>query len=288
MDARRAWTLNLDADLELAALDSPYAPPDSVLRAIRTWRARLSPLLLGPGDVLVDENSGPGCARGLPGRAFCPTPRARALLERAGAIPEPAPPPHVLRAVNGRACCFSLGPTLPGAAWLCTEADATRLLESAPPPGFGAWRVKRAFGMAGRGQHVVPAGPLSAADAAFVRAGLGRDGLCIEPNAAVVAEYAIHGWLAPDGTATFGAIVQQRCNARGAWLATEALAEPPPFGDALSEEGRGVARALHAAGYFGPFGVDAYTHRVGSELCFNPRSEINARFSMGFAVGFAR
>jgi hypothetical protein len=45
-----------------------------------------------------------------------------------------------------------------------------------------------------------------------------------------------------------------------------------------------VATALHAAAYFGPFGIDAYEYRVGVELRLNPRSEINARYSMGFAA----
>ncbi|MBI3202756.1 MAG: hypothetical protein HYZ29_14550 [Myxococcales bacterium] len=286
MDTRRAWALNLDADLELAALGSAYAPPDRVLRVMRARRAELAPRLLGPGDLLVDESSPPGCAKGLPGRAFCPTPRALALLERAGAAPEPAPPASVLREVNGRAFCSRLGATLPAALFVRTEAEAFALLRSAPPAGFEAWRVKRAFGMAGRGQRVLAPGSLSAADAAFVRAGLERDGLCIEPSACIVGEYAVHGVLAPDGSVRFGAVVQQRCDRRGAWLATEPLAGPFPFGEALAESARRVAAALHAAGYFGPFGVDAYTHRVGAEVCFNPRSEINARYSMGFAVGF--
>jgi hypothetical protein len=39
--------------------------------------------------------------------------------------------------------------------------------------------------------------------------------------------------------------------------------------------------------YFGPFGVDAYTYRArDGRLGLQPRSEINARYSMGFAAGF--
>ena len=50
-----------------------------------------------------------------------------------------------------------------------------------------------------------------------------------------------------------------------------------------------MAGALLPAGYFGPFGVDAYTYRgrAGASV-FQPRSEINARYSMGFAAGWGR
>jgi hypothetical protein len=42
-----------------------------------------------------------------------------------------------------------------------------------------------------------------------------------------------------------------------------------------------VAEVLRDAGYFGPFGIDAYRWRDGATQYFNPRSEINARYSMG-------
>jgi hypothetical protein len=55
----------------------------------------------------------------------------------------------------------------------------------------------------------------------------------------------------------------------------------------LAEEAARVAAALASAGYFGPFGIDAYTYRAhGGALELQVRSEINARYSMGFAVGF--
>ena len=50
-----------------------------------------------------------------------------------------------------------------------------------------------------------------------------------------------------------------------------------------------VASALRQAGYFGPFGIDGYTYRgPGGAVCLQPRSEINARYSMGFAVGMGQ
>lgn len=290
MDAGHAWVLNLDADLELGARGSPYAPSRRVLAAMLAWRSQLARGLLAPEDVLVDETSPPGSAAGRAGRAFCITPRARALLERAGALAEPHPDVGVLTRVNGREFCASLGETLPGATFVTDEATARALLTRPPPRGFRAWRVKRAFGMAGRGQRVIDPG-LSLHDWRFLQAGLKRGGVAIEPHADVVTEYAQHGKIAPSGATRFGAIVVQRCDARGAWLSTTRLSAAElrafPFAAQLRAEAERVAAALHAEGYFGPFGIDAYTYRAGTnELGFNPRSEINARYSMGFACGF--
>jgi hypothetical protein len=59
------------------------------------------------------------------------------------------------------------------------------------------------------------------------------------------------------------------------------LDAPFAFARDLETETQRVGARLHAAGYFGPFGVDAFIYEGG----FQPRSEINARFSMGFPVG---
>jgi hypothetical protein len=289
MAARRfAWVLNLDADLELAAAQA-YTPKRSVLEAMRPFVALLAASLLAPGDVLVDEASEPLSARGLPGRAFCPTPRALEVLRRAGAVPEPHPSLDVLRRVNSRAFASSLGTTLPGGAFVTELAAARAQLELRPPVG-DAWRLKRNFGMTGRGQRVVAIGAVSEADLAFLRAGMDEGGVQIEPNVVLGIEYAIHGMLAPDGSAELGVLVKQRCDARGAWLSSEPITAPTAeeidLAAKLAEEAARVARALAAAGYFGPFGIDAYRYRGesgGWEIQL--RSEINARYSMGFAVG---
>ena len=281
---RLAWVLNLDADLELAAPPG-YVPRQTIKGALATFVPVLARSLLGPDDLLVDEHTPPGLARGLRGRAFCPTPRALAVLQRAGAEPEPAPPVDVLRRVNGRAFASELGATMPGAAFVTTLADAERHLASIPLIGHG-WRVKRAFGMSGHGHRVVAARP-SEADLAFVRGGLVH-GLQIEPNVSIDREYGLHGLVARDGACRLGAIVLQRCDARGSWLSTERLVPPDAaLETALAAEAARVAAALAEAGYHGPFGIDAFTYRMGDGAsALQPRSEINARYSMGFAVGF--
>ena len=223
MAARIAWVLNLDAELELAV--PAHTPSAGVREALRTYVPVLAASLLEEGDVLVDASSAPGLARGLAGRAFCPTPRAIALLRRAGAEPEAHPPVEVLRRVSSRAFCASLGPTLPGAAFVTTWDEARAVLERAPEIGDG-WRVKRAFGTSGRGQRVLRAGAIDVAEEGFVRAGLARGGVRIEPNVRIETEYAIHGRIGEDGGLRLGRLVVQRCDTRGAWMSTEPADAP--------------------------------------------------------------
>jgi hypothetical protein len=291
MAARFAWVLNLDADVELAAIASGatgartgYAPKRSVLDAMRTFAPKLAASLLDPAlDVLIDENSPAGSARGLVGRAFCPTPRALRLLERAGAEPEPHPTCDVLLTVNSRGFCSSLGTTLPSAAFVTSEPEARAHLLLEPPHELATtWRAKRNFGMTGRGQRVIDPFNVTDNDSEFIRAALGEGGVQIEPNVSIVTEFAIHGFLRPSGALVLGPVVKQHCDARGAWLSSEKIAS----GDIpnLVPEAERVAAALNVAGYFGPFGVDAYAYRSGADIAFQPRSEINARYTMGFAA----
>jgi hypothetical protein len=309
MAARFAWVLNLDADIELAALASGapgalvgYSPRRSIRRAMSRFAPRLAASLLDPGqDVLVDDDSPPLSARGLVGRAFCPTPRALRLLRRAGAAIEPHPAWEILAQVNSRAFASSLGNTLPGALFVADEGQARSLLRTSPPPDVAvAWRVKRNFGMTGRGQRVVAPSRASEQDLAFVRAGLLEGGLQIEPDVTILSEFAIHGLLAAGGALTLGPVVKQLCDGRGAWVSSERIEAgqaPRDLVACLVAEAHRVATALSSSGYFGPFGVDAYTYRVGccegstegdaehhGAIALQPRSEINARYTMGFAV----
>lgn len=288
MDARRAVFLNLDADVELA-MGAGYTPTQRVLSAMRPHVAALARGLLRDGDVLIDDSTTRGSAAPLPGLAFCPTPRAIAMLRRAGAEPLPYPSFDVLRRVNSRAFTASLGQTMDGAVLVTDVASAiSRLAE--PPPLSDAWRVKRAFGMAGRGQRVVAHGTLDAAGRSFVEASIARDGaMQIEPNVRILTELGLHGLLAGDGAFSTGMLVRQRCDAHGAWVATEPLPEDDParvHEPTLRAELARIAAALHAASYFGPFGLDAFTYLGPDDRALlQPRSEVNARFSMGWPAG---
>ena len=46
------------------------------------------------------------------------------------------------------------------------------------------------------------------------------------------------------------------------------------------------AEALRAVAYFGPFGIDAYRYELDGRARFCALSEVNARYTMGFAVGY--
>ncbi|MBK7395344.1 MAG: hypothetical protein IPJ34_03330 [Myxococcales bacterium] len=277
----RAWVLNLDADLELGA-GASYTPSKRVLTAMAVKTAPLR-ALLDPGDVVVDATTPAGALSGALGVAFCPTPRALAWLRHVGAEPAPHPSVEVLRVVASRAFGLALGSALRGAIFTSDAAVVARVVASTPAVGRG-WRLKRAYGMAGRGHRVVAAGTLSSADAAFVAAS-GPAGLVVEPEVEIVEELGLHGVLTPEGALRHGALVRQTCDAHGAWVSTERVTDHAAA-SRIFEELERVGRALHRADYFGPFGIDAFTYRDGARVALQPRSEINPRYSMGFAVGF--
>jgi hypothetical protein len=131
-------------------------------------------------------------------------------------------------------------------------------------------------------------GPLSEADLSFLRAAISEGGVELEPNVAIVRELGLHGWIAREGPVRFGRIVQQTCDARGQWLDTSVASDVDADVErALGHEGDRVAEALRGKGYFGPFGIDAFLYRgPDSAAHLQPRSEINARYSMGFSIGF--
>ncbi len=282
--ARFAWVLNLDADLELAR-PKTYSPSKGVLLAMRAHGETLRASLLRNDDLLIDESSPAGVANGWIGRAFCPTPRAIALLNKAGATLEPHPCVEALSLVNSRGFAAKIGQTLPNAIFATDLNTAVECLKG-DPVIVDHWRIKRSFGMAGRGQRVLPRGEPSAAEIAVLRAAVREGGVQIEPNVSIIHEVAIHGELSSDGALVIGRLVAQECDRHGAWLHTE----PAPhdkLAARMTEQARLVGAALHEHGYWGPFGVDAYEYRDKHGAShFQPRSEINARYSMGFSVGF--
>jgi len=277
--------LNLDAEDELR-VGPGYTPPRATRARIAALVPRLA-TLVGADAVLVDPDGPPPPeARGLPGAAWCPTPRALRALTRAGAIVPVAPPVDVLRAVNHRRFSCELGPTLPGARWAASLSDVDAALASPCPEGL--WLLKRPLGYTGRGRLRVSSSP-SASERARIEASLREDGLAVEPWVRRDGDFALHGLLAEDGSFRLGAPTRLLTTEDGAWLGSE-RAPDGALDDAevcaLRTEGERVAHALHAAGYHGPFNVDAFRWRDEKDRKeFDPRCEINARFSMGWAAG---
>ncbi len=282
----RAWLLNFDAGDELAA-PIGYTASAAVIARFPALTARVL-ALLAPGDVLVEPGAPPLPPGVFQGRAWCPTPRALQTLARAGAVVPDAPALAVLQRVNHRRFSASLTPTLPGARFVTTIDEALALLASPSPSG--TWLLKRAFGFAGRGHRRVEGGALSDADRAWLRASLGPGaGLSIEPLVARTLDVGQHGYVAREGTLTLGEVTAQEVDARGTWrgsLRAPAGTLLPDEQRALREAAEESGAALREAGYFGPFGVDAFRWMdTAGKARFNARCEINARYSMGWATG---
>ncbi len=287
--AGTVWVLNLDAELELAHRGKgPYRPSARVASLVRAHRPRLA-ALLPEGHRVLDEADAPGAFRGFRGRAYAPTPCALAALHRAGAAPDPAPPVEVLRAVNDRAFAASLGPTLPSQAFVRTEAELDAHLRDGEEIA-GGFLLKKRWLMAGRGHRRIGRA-LDEADRRFARAALREDGgLLVEPFVAIALEAAIHGWLAEDGALAIGAPCVQVVDARRAFVearkATDELGEDEV--GALRAAAARAGDALRAAGYFGPFGVDAFRYRSARGVpVFRAMSEVNARMTMALPIGLA-
>lgn len=272
------WVFNLDAELELARGRPGYVAQRKLATQLAV-HGKSSRRLLGPDDVELGAGVTPPRALG---RAWCPTPLALSALRRAGVAPEPHPDASVLRRVNHRAFAHELGGGLPEQAYVTTEEGLRRVLGD-----YGRrWLLKRPLEFAGRGQ-LRALGPLTEKQWTWVDASLQRDGLIIEPLVTPGLEVSLHGFVWQDGRFELGRVCVQDVTPRGAFRAVR-LMEPGALSasehEALYERADATARALHSAGYFGPFGIDAYRYEAG----FCALGEINARYTLSFATGFPK
>jgi hypothetical protein len=191
----------------------------------------------------------------------------------------------VLRRVNHRRFAADLGQTLPGARYVTNIDELASVVASESPTG--QWLCKRPLSFAGRGRRKLARGALEPAAESWARASFrGGEGLQVEPWVDITSDVALHGFIDRAGNVTLGTATSQICDAQGAWRGSRAgtdldAAEQHELRDSASL----VGRALAQAGYFGPFGVDAFRWRENKQIRFNARSEINARYSMGWAIG---
>tara|TARA_R110002094_G_scaffold149604_2_gene138187 strand:+ start:1946 stop:2845 length:900 start_codon:yes stop_codon:yes gene_type:complete len=280
------WILNLDADLELAD-PSGFTPTrrltqqskvlaDRLLVAANAADQRVRHIRLAPGDHPTT------C------QAWCATPRAHAAARAIGHELPATPPLPVLQKVNHRAFAAGFSPGLPGAAFVTSTQELDALMQTATPEH--GWLLKRPFGFSGRGQKRVSAVP-TGRDRRWVEASMVEYGcgLMVEPFVAIDQEFALHSWLGKDGVCLTGQPTRLITDELGAWLGNEP-------GPALHDQEREqlhaahavAARALSAAGFFGPFATDAFRYRTDDgRVHFHALSELNARYSMGFFVGLA-
>lgn len=273
---RVAWVLNFAAEEALGRPPAPLAAARALAHAEATG-------LLAPGDRLVTAETTPAEVAGAAGRAWIPDGWARARLASLGVGLEPALPEGVLRRVLSRRFSHDLGATLPGERWV-EDVEAVRELASRG----GAWVAKRALSCAGRGRRLLRGAP-SDADLRWVDRSLALGGLLVEPWVERTFDCALHGFASERGL-ELGRPTVLHNGPLGAWERSAPAAPGellPEEERALAEEVERAGRALLAAGYRGPFGVDAFRWRDGAAARFRPRCEINARYSMGWALGMA-
>ena len=288
-----AWVLNLDADEELRH-PSGYTPSAATTRLVQRFVPSLQGLVRA-GDVILDSGgfraATAGAGATLPGRfvgqAWCPTPSALACLRHAGVLLPATPHLEVLRLVNHRTFCARLEQTLEQARYVRSFEELTRHVGQFP---ITTWLLKRPHGFSGRGSRRVSFPHPEANDRRWIEASLKEDaGLQVEPWVERLRDFALHGYIDASGAMRLGAPTLLECGSRGEWLGTRptGAADLEPQEETLLRQiATGSARALFEAGYFGPFGIDAYRWRdAEGRQHFNPRSEINARYTMGWHVG---
>lgn len=279
-----AWVLNLDAELELARGRPGYVPKQKLVQQL-SEHGLSSRALLGPADVEL-ATAPPELMVGRRGRAWCPTPLALAAMRERGVEPEPHPLPAVLRRVNHRAFAHQLGGGLPRQAYVQSRSELSRVLGDLRE----RWLLKRPLTFAGRGQLRV-LGSLSDKQQSWIDASFEHDGLLIEPLVSPRLELSLHGFVWRDGRSELGRICAQDVSERGAFRSIR-LAQPGELREAersaLYTSAERSAHALSRAGYFGPFGVDAYRYELAGASDFCALGELNARYTLGFVTGFAR
>lgn len=273
-DSKHAWLLNLDAELELASAE-PYIRRQSLARVVKNHLPDCSRLCRTEPVV--------GLHPVEPDRVvylWCPTPSAFRELAQRGLQGVLGPSLGVLRKVNHRSWPLEFGPRFPGRSYLERGAAWREALLGGAKT---AWRCKRPYGFAGRGQRCIGPDP-SQDDVRWLNDSLRLGGLLIEPNVEVVREFSIHGYVDARGL-VFGTPCSFSTDANGSPAAME-LAEPDAVRDrALRTSVELVAARLRRADYFGPFGVDSFEYRMDRGLKLNALGEVNARFTLGWSLG---
>lgn len=282
----KVWVLNLDAEIELSR-SGPYQAPERVLRALAPWAARARSLLAAEDQLLETWLASDSRPQPAIGACWSPTPGALRQLLKAS-VPLPAAPSMaVLRSVSHRRFYLDLGGGAPGATYF-TDPDVLENALSAR--GTAAWLFKRPYGFAGRGQRRMSE-RLSADDRRWLADGLRLGGLLGEPWLPIERELCLHGVLDAAGGLRLGRPCEQRTDSFRAWNSSSAIAPgqlAAEWRHALTSAAERAAEALHRAGYFGPFGIDAYLWRTpAGSLQLNPLGELNARYTMGFSVGMS-
>jgi hypothetical protein len=277
------WHLNLDAEAELLHRGN-VNPSQSMMQRCRAMAERLEGLVPEGATVFFAGDSAPRVRPGTRAIAWCPTPSAVRALQQTGAHVAHVLPWETLRAVNHRAFSAAIAQPLPDAFFSTQEEEILQRLNTQP-----TWLLKRPLSYRGNGRLRVT-NPEDPRAHSWIRTSLrDGDGLQVEPEVVRTEDFGQHGYLSPTHVLTWGTLTRQRLDSFGQWLGTERC--PPNtltpheqyLHNAMCER---VAQALMSRGYHGPFGIDTFrwTDTLGTSH-YNPLCEINARYSMGWAVG---
>jgi hypothetical protein len=210
----------------------------------------------------------------------------------------PAPEPGVVARVAHRRFAFELarerGWAPPGAGFAADPAQVEALARAVSAASGGPWVAKAPWSAAGR-ERVLGAEAADAREPGIVRrleSLLERHGsLLVEPWVERTADFGCAGRLAPSG-ARLDSVHGLEVDRRGAFRGTVPLPnELVPLAAAeravLEEAFHAAAEALAAAGYTGPFGVDAFRWRRPDgdrRESLRPLVEINPRLTFGLVA----
>ena len=272
--------MNLDADVELEHPDG-YNRGRQIVQQIAGHLEACGALTLGEPVCGQDP-----IAAECPVFCWCPTPSALAAVKRSGLDAVRGPEVDALRRANDRAWTGELAESNIGRRFISPADDWRRLLLD-ERSATGVWRLKRRFGFAGRGQRRLRAA-VSADDLRWVAASLAQGGLLREAELPIHEEYSIHGYVDAQEL-LLGWPVRFSTDAFGAPEGHAALAlQRGDLAQALARAATTVASRLDERGYFGPFGVDAFSWLREHDLVLNPVSDVNARFTLAWSTGMGK
>jgi len=206
------------------------------------------------------------------------------------------PAPEVVATVHHRAFALNVARALerelPG-AWMVSSL--TQLEAHLRAMGPGAWVVKAPLSAAGRSRHIERSPEPALSPAARLRVGrlLALHGpLLFEPWKERVEDVGCAALLLPEEHWVIGSH-HQIVDREGRFRGIELTADPQGMDRPRDSKSQvllaftvyRIVEALEEAGYHGPFGVDAFVHRLpDGTTSFHPLGELNARMTFGLVA----
>lgn len=173
-----------------------------------------------------------------------------------------------------------LGIALPGAEQFSTRAA----LERGVAAQSGAFVLKHPFGVAGRARvfGAPERGGLSPGAWRWCEKVLAHHPLILEPWVERVQDFGTQFWIPEQGPSvhlgTLELLNEPNGTFRGHQLPALREDQLPP---GLLSWGLKVCEAVREAGYWGPLGLDSFTHLAAEGVRLRPLVELNARLTMG-------